>query len=407
MAQEILSPQSSSDLGKEEIIDLLSSDEDVDDSSEKVITDTEAGNEPKAKEDKKDKEDAEETEDEETEDKEPEIKLDEESELQYFNIPKRQEILKQFPELFKKFPTIERAIYGNQQFREIFPTIQDAKEAQERVQDYEKFESTLLNGNVGDILKSVKNTDERAFNKITNDYLGSLYRVDPQAHGRVVSVLVGNLAQLMYNSGRQNNNENVKAAAQILNQWAFPNGQAPVQQPVQNNEAENSLRREREGFVRQQYDVALEDVSNRAMNTIKAAVEDHIDRKGMMTDYVKRNAINDVMGKIREAVETDTGFKSLLDKLWTNAFNNNFSQDSKNKLRNALLSKARTVLPGIINNVKTDALKGQAARNGKNKDDDRSPLPKGAPVSRERSEGNKKAGEIPRGMKTIDYLMQD
>src|SRR5216684_2440964 len=75
-----------------------------------------------------------------------EEKIEIEEEEKYEEIPKRQAILKEFPELFKKFPAIEHAIYREQQYAEIFPTLDDAKEANARLDDFKAFESELFDG---------------------------------------------------------------------------------------------------------------------------------------------------------------------------------------------------------------------------------------------------------------------
>src|SRR5216684_3091765 len=76
---------------------------------------------------------------------EEKIEIEEENE-KYEEIPKRQAILKEFPELFKKFPAIEHAIYREQQYAEIFPTLDDAKEANARLDDFKAFENELFDG---------------------------------------------------------------------------------------------------------------------------------------------------------------------------------------------------------------------------------------------------------------------
>src|SRR5690606_24801038 len=69
---------------------------------------------------------------------EEELEIEEEKdvdddELELITPSTRKEILKDFPELFKKHPYLEKAMYRDKAFSEIFPTVDDAKEASEAI----------------------------------------------------------------------------------------------------------------------------------------------------------------------------------------------------------------------------------------------------------------------------------
>src|SRR5215471_9558495 len=75
-------------------------------------------------------------EDEEEEPKEGEEEKDEEEEEEKklaakppYDRPTMQELREAFPDLFKKFPSMRDVFYREQEFTQIFPTIEDAKEA--------------------------------------------------------------------------------------------------------------------------------------------------------------------------------------------------------------------------------------------------------------------------------------
>lgn len=414
MAPVDLLNQPSSDLSKADIEDLLADDAvDSGEDSEKVITDTEAGNkevEPEKKEKEK------EIPEEESKEEEEKIELKEADDFQYYDIPNRQAILKKFPELFKDFPAVERAIYGNQQFREIFPTVQDAKEAQQAVENYREIESTLLSGDIGTVLKNVKETDNKAFGKISGNIIDTIYKIDQGAGNYVTGRIISRLAKGMLETAARTKNEGLELAAKIVASYTF-NGMDVEQaskifeNAVKANDEHpeaTQLKTEKEAFVKQQYDAAMSGVSTKTGNTIEAAIDKHIDPRGLMTDYVKDKAKSDALAQVNRIIENDTPFRTFLDKLWTNAFNNNFDQASLSKINNAILQKARTILPGVIQDVKGKALKGQAARTPEaSKSNDKSPVVKGRPEGSSRSSSGNKAREIKPNEKSSDYLMSD
>ena len=78
----------------------------------------------------KDEEDKE-KDDEEPEELEESEEVDEEIKLEL--APTRKEILAKYPKLFKEFPHLQTAMYRSREFSELFTTIDDAKEAVEKV----------------------------------------------------------------------------------------------------------------------------------------------------------------------------------------------------------------------------------------------------------------------------------
>src|SRR3990167_4169941 len=97
--------------------------------------------------------------DEETE------KLDltkEDEEVEIDTPPRKQQILKDYPDLFKKYPFLEKVLYRDKEYRELFGSFDDAKEIAEKADIFKSFESQLLSGNTTEILKNVKETEPKA-----------------------------------------------------------------------------------------------------------------------------------------------------------------------------------------------------------------------------------------------------
>ena len=66
---------------------------------------------------------------------EEELEGPKEEDLELTDSSSRKEILAKYPKLFKDFPYLEKAYYREQQFTEVFPTIQDARVQCEKAQN--------------------------------------------------------------------------------------------------------------------------------------------------------------------------------------------------------------------------------------------------------------------------------
>lgn len=403
-------------LSADGILDILSDDTDT--------TENDKGKEDKEKDEKskdkgpgkevRGKEDEEGDEGEEEDEGKEVIKLEDQDDLEFLHVNRR-DILKAYPDIFKKFPSIEKSIYREQQYAELYPTLQEARDAKESVDNYARFESSLLNGDISDVLNTVKNTDANAFERITETFLPTLNKLDKAAHASILSQVLKSAAITMYGEGKTRNNENLQLAAQILHEFAFGNGQITPYKfkhdiEVRENPREQELMNREQGFMKQQFDVAINDVSGRAENVIKSTVDKHIDPKGLMTPYVKGKASKEVLEEVDRAIKGDRSFSAILDRLWERALDSNFSEQTKIKIKNAILAKSQTVLPDIIRKIRADALKGYATRNDNgrraDKDDEEEVVDKPAKrdVAGPRNSSSKKDG---RGMKTADFFLQD
>jgi hypothetical protein len=403
--------ESGGGVGVQEMIDLMGSDDNPDEGNEKVVTDTEGVDLLAKGDDKEEKEDDKENDKkDDAEEKEPELSDEELDDISDFS---RKDFLKAYPDAFKKFPQLERAYYREQKYAEIFPTLDDASDARERAAQFDSFQSALLKGDNVTVLKSLKEADNNAFSRVVDTYLDTLGSVDKDAYYHVIGNTFKNGIIAMVNEAERikgDAGEQLKMAAQVLNQYMFGTTQwkAPgnfSKEPVKNEE-QDKLDADKKAFVQERFDNALNDLSTRSRNIIKHTISSHIDPKDSMTDYVKRVAINEALEAVESAIDGDSRFKANLDKLWEKAFESKFSAVSLKNIEKAYLNKARTLLPQYIQKSRNSALKGLGKRVSEEKEE----VKKKGPVATNRPATASDSGKdktVPKGMKTIDYLMQD
>jgi hypothetical protein len=401
-----------SEISSEETFELLNTDDKPEETEEEVLE------LPKTKKEKTDDDEEVEEETEEIDElKEIEEELEEpdEEKLELTTPARRRDILKKYPQLFKDFPYLEKAYYREQQFTELLPTIEDAKVAVAKAQTLDKFEADIMDGNFESVLSSVKEEDANSFNKIVDNYLPTLMKVDQQAYYHVLGNVLKDTIITMVRESQALGEEGqpLKSAANILHQFVFgttkftPPQKLSKQVDEKENSKEQELRQREQQMLEGKFIEVRDDLQSRADNTLKATIDAHIDPKKSMTDYVRRNASREAFESLEQLIVKDTRFKSLLDKLWEKAFSENFSKNSTDRIKSAYLSKAKTLLPAVIKRARNDALKGLGKRttdletvNEETETEE--------PVRRVLSNStNTKKGEIPKGMKTLDFLMQD
>jgi hypothetical protein len=347
---------------------------------------------------------------------EEELNLTEDTEIR--TPPKRREILAKYPTLFKDFPYLQSAYYREQQFTEVNPTIEDAREAKSKADTLDKFEADLASGNIETTLKIVKSYGDDVFNETVDNYLVALSKVDKDSYTHVVGNIVRNTVIHMVQAARDNGDTELEEAARILNKFVFQSNkiQAPVRlgkdKTAEKDDPRAEIELERQKLVQEKFDNARDTLQTRVDNTIKNTIMENIDPKGSMTEYVKKNAVRDCFEEVTRYLDSDKRLVVIMDKLWEVSHKDNFSQRTLEDLRKAYLSRFKSVALPLIKKSRNEAFKGMGKRIREDEDD----TPKKGPVapgktaaSRSNSSLNprEESKKIPHHVSTLDYLNSD
>jgi hypothetical protein len=326
--------------------------------------------------------------------------------------PRKKEILKKYPELFKDYPFLEKMMYRDKQWNEIFGSFDDARELADKAEIFSSFESQLLAGNTAEILKEVKETDKKAFDTIVDDYLPTLAKVDKEAYFHVVGNLNRRLIMEMVQEANDTNNDDLKQAALLVNQFVFGTSKftAPSNRVEKDKNAEQSeAEQERLNFVKERFESARDDLQTKVDNTLRATISDYIDPKGVMTAYVKKNAVTDAMRILSNSIASDSSVVKNLDTLWRTAFNSKFSKDSLGKIQSFYLSKAKGNLKNAILKARSEALKDLQPRHKETDDEseEESPRPQRKIIPTGRPSRPQGKNEMKKGESVTDFFMRD
>lgn len=337
------------------------------DKKEIKVDDTKLQDESETEEDIKEDDDEEEI--DELADIEEDLKEIDEEKLELTTPVRRREILKKYPNLFKDFPYLEKAYYREQQFTEILPTIDEAKEAAESHKVLQRYtEDMVEKGNIHNVLKMIKEASQETFAQVVDNYMDHLEKVDPQAVLHVQSNIVKHLIIGMVEEAKASQDDDLRTAALLLNKYAFGSSKfVPPQrmskaEKAEDSEKESALTKKEQEFQERQIKTAVGEVNTRVNNAIKAAIDNNIDPQGSMTDYVKRSATKDALDKISNLIEKDVRFQKIVEKLWEKSAKDDFSKESQDEIRRAFLSKAKSLLAPVLKSARNEALKGMGKR---------------------------------------------
>lgn len=313
-------------------------------------------------------EETEETEEEEEEGKEKkEAKEDEDKPFPYER-PSIQEIKKEFPEFFKKFPIFRDVVFREIEFTKVFPTIEDAKESLEDSLALTGLRNSVLAGKSEDIFDAIVETDKKAAERFALGFLSTLHSKDQALYSQAVSPLFETLCRTLGKSS----DENTRNAALVVANYLFgengddiTNGKKTFTRNLEETEDEKKIKKEREEFESEKLKDFTGGVVQEMQLGLVRMITNGLDPDKSMSEYAKKTLIHDIIDQVDKALASDKGHMSVMNARWLRAKKEGLNLASKEKLVSAYLSRAKQVIPSIRDKARNDFLGVRAKSSAK------------------------------------------
>jgi hypothetical protein len=126
-----------------------------------------------------------------------------------------------------------------------------------------------------------------------------------------------------------------------------------------------------------------------------------------MTPYVKKQAVKEALELVRKEIATDKQFGQILNNLWRKATDQKFTADSVRKIQGIYLTKAKTLLPDAIKQIRREVLKDTGQRVASNSSNKQGQVTRGSSTPQRSSGKSEGINKVTRNMSTLDIFNQD
>jgi hypothetical protein len=333
---------------------------DSDDDSEGADGDADSDNKTPEGED-------EEAPDEESEEDKSKDKDDEEDEQDVSaGRPSIKAINEKFPGVFKQFPQLKDAYFRADAYSEVFPSVDDAKEAAEKAEILDNFEETLVRkGSAVELLESIKATDPTALNRFIDNLLPSLYNFDTKLFYKATEPVTRQLLWSANQHGKKTGDKNLVASAQHLANYLF--GNAEIKEPQGNKTRQEdperaALERDKQEFEQTRRNEFLTELNNRAGKSLVKVITDGLDPKNTMTEFLRSTITEKVLDEIGNRLEKDERHMNRMRALHLKAQKAGFPKAMTDQITAAYLSAAKLLVPVVRAEIKQKALHGKVEK---------------------------------------------
>lgn len=272
------------------------------------------------------------------------------------------EITKEFPEFFKKFPTLKHAFFREQQFTEIYPTVEDAKAAAESQTQLEEITEVVVSGDVGQFLTDLKDENEEGYKKFTANFIPTLFKADRDLYLEIISPEVSRFIKNVFEFGKKNNNENIQNAAKIVRKELFGGAYEDIDKEITEPLAapkktanEEKLEKQIAADEQKKYNDLHTTITNECYSALEAEINKGlVDLKGK--EGISKLIAKDIKQQIIDEMQKDGGYINRMNAIWKKEGRNGFSGTNKDTFKATFLAKAKALLPKIRAKVRKETL---------------------------------------------------
>jgi len=338
------------------------SDEKSDDEDEDELEDDDervdrGRSESKDEKEKADIEEKDEDEKEEKEEKEKPEKEDEDTK----RVPSLKALKTAYPDIFKKFPHVRTAIAEHQQFRSLYSSVDEAREAANSQDNFNLLIDKVVDeGDFGFLFDEVNKADSRAAARMAKNILPALLERSKDLYMDVTEIPITQFVSAAYRRAKSDGNKNLENSA--LHIWKFlgkdgipSTAQAPADDP-----REKEFQDRVKEFDSKKFDEARSSVNREITSSLMNSIGQAIDPNDTLKEKTKNALVADVLRDIDQEITGDQNHMNRVNRLWVNARRSSYANGHVSRITNAYLERAKQILPKLArrireeNNIKDD-----------------------------------------------------
>jgi hypothetical protein len=309
-----------------------------------LLSEGEDSKEAETSEDETPAEETSEGEEEEPPLEEEEEKPEEEEEIDDKDITRTswKTIKEKYPDLAKD-KDFQNMFHREKAFSEVFPTVEDAREASVAAQTMEFFDNSLVEGDPKVLLSAL---NENVVTKFAENVLPALYQVNPSLFARATQPLMIELLNSVAERAESTKDENLAISAKNIAKFIFGKFEIPSRTQRTTPELEQErqrLQQERQTIAQRTENQFFERADKSIARQLRKVVEEGLDPKGELSDFTKNALVKQIIEDTKSTLMTDEMFKSKVKNLHRLARNAGFPEDYLPRFISTYLGRAKSL----------------------------------------------------------------
>lgn len=309
----------------------------------------------------KDEDDEEKKDDEEgTEDEDDEEENGEEQEEIVGALVTAKDLKEKYPDIFKKVPELKAVIYREQQYSQLFADPAEAQEAAQNAATFREMEEDLVKGDIEPLLQAVKGTKEADFVKLAASVLPALKKLDEPTFMKVIAVPFKQMLRTAFRNGQAKGNKNLMYAAQHIHDFIFDDTNLDEKTEFEGNSIkvspdEEKYKKKLEELDARDHANFKKSVDSEWVDGVQEAFMDRLDPDNSLSKWTKDKMLEEAIKEINKQLTADSRHMKNMEVLWRNAKASGYNAESKSRIVNTALARAKQLIPTVRQKVRSEA----------------------------------------------------
>jgi len=281
-------------------------------------------------------------------------------EEQRIGAPPFNQLKKEFPDIFKKYPAIQANFFKAEKYSEYFPTVEDAENAARKVEIFDTLDQHLTNGDFSPLVSLLNENNANALSRVADEILPLLQEKNPQLYVRAINPAFKHFittgfatAEKFANAAEESTKEygtNLKNAFKLITHFLYgPQGlpaDAPVQQ-VREDPEKVRLQQDHQRLIVNSMVNFEGSTKDATKSELVKIIENNIDPDNKLTRFTREKVVETILNDVNTKISQDGAVQKQLQSLWMQAARLGFTDQSKAQLKRAFLSRAKMIIPTI------------------------------------------------------------
>lgn len=253
-----------------------------------------------------------------------------------------------YPLAFKEFPTLRNAIYHGRQMLEVFPSIEDAKDARQKLEGVQVLENSIMSGDPSVLLGELFQFNPQVFDEFVNNIIPTIEKGSRELYAKVTWPVIHRVLRTAYDDGvTEGEGSQLKIAAMILHKHLT--GKLDIAEKLERktgiSKEAQQLQRQQQEFYQHQKDQYMEEVYDQGEKQIKSRIAKGMDER--VPENLRELLVEKIYDELSQHLESDTVHMAQMNALWRQVRNSGLDRGWKPKILNAYLGQAAKILPQI------------------------------------------------------------
>jgi hypothetical protein len=336
--------------------------------SEDVTSDDDEDKESKGK-DGDPSDELDEPDDEEFEEKDDDEKEEDEDDFDDSEItrPSWKFIKENHPELAKN-KDFREMYHSERAYREVFPTVQEAKEAANASEAFSVVADDLADGNMKAIFKDL---DDEILTRMSENFLPHLFEHNPKFFKTATEPVIVNLLHNIHSRAVKDGDENLRKSVRNISKaltgsFDLPNRKDKVSPEVESER--KALKEEKQRIFQEKEFSFLSSLDDIVEKRLVKIASDGLDKIEGLSDFARDAIIERAVRDVKLAIKEDENLARRLANLHRQAGRSDFPKEIRSRMAATYLERARRIIANAREKHLEKALgRTKAKSNGKEK----------------------------------------